>query len=120
MVRPRGWLVVDCLTALKRVEHTLNHQVGPAETRVPPRDVIGVDDLCIRYGTSQPLGKRRLPATTPAVDRDNPRTTDDPPACLEEHRDQFRQRSHTPRASDSLVLGPRCRLAGSVSPNPRR
>ena len=72
------------------------------------------------YGSSQPLGKRRLPATAPAVHRHDPRTTDEPPASAEKHRNHLRQRSNTPRASDRLVLGRRYRHGGSVMPIPRR
>ena len=87
MARPRGWLVVDCLTAMERVEHTLDHQIVPAKPRVRPGDVVGVDDLGIHHGDAQAVRQRRFPASAAAVDRNNPRATDGPTAGADERSD---------------------------------
>src|SRR5712691_10759558 len=42
--RPRRWLVMHPLSTVQGFEDAVDHQVVPAEPRVPPGDVVGVDN----------------------------------------------------------------------------
>jgi hypothetical protein len=68
---PRRWPVSHrCSAIAKRNEGIFDEQVGPAEKRMMPSNIIGVDDRNMPIQCRQALSQRRLPRPAAPIDRD--------------------------------------------------
>lgn len=68
---PRRWSEHDLLAGPKRLDDSVEQQIRPVETRVPPRDIVSMDDCGTRHHTCHPVRERRLPAGASSIDRDH-------------------------------------------------
>jgi hypothetical protein len=100
------WRAKACrFTAVKRHQHPLNEQVGPAEAGVPPRDVICVHHGRARDGVLQRCRQRGLPARAASIygQHYTLAARSSPVTKLEQALSNHRQRYGTPQSAFGLL-----------------